>query len=587
MEMALDMKSEQLGLLLAAMESIIDKDSGKVSEERMAVVNKTSSQLSDDIEQFTQGLRIEEERASFAQLARKLERLDTIVKKDLVQLIEESAGKFGEINQEFKRIQSVVEDYSGRVENSIGTLDAALQFKINMAGSEAESNKFKEANELLGYIRRAVNNLVIAALESVIEKESGTIPEKRMKKIERDAGYLEKNAPKLEKYAESDDEKQMVKTLRSDTEGLTRMIKEDLGSVIAKGASETSQIKEAFQSMENELNQSASEVGSMLDRIADTSKTESEEAVQSLTGTQRSTFAKGMTVFLIAVLVIIPSIFLISKGITKVLRNISSEMAEGANQVTSASGQVSSASQTLASGSSEQAASIEETSSSLEEMASMTKQNAEHAGKADALMKDTNRVVGEANESMRALTDSMNAISEASSETQKIVKTIDEIAFQTNLLALNAAVEAARAGEAGSGFAVVAGEVRNLAMRAAEAAKNTAQLIEKTVKKVNDGSIFVQKANEAFTRVIDSSSKVGEILTEIAAASTEQAQGIEQINKAVAEMDRVVQQNVASAEESASASEELNRQAKSMKEFVDDLMALVGGAGREEKEVDA
>ena len=171
----------------------------------------------------------------------------------------------------------------------------------------------------------------------------------------------------------------------------------------------------------------------------------------------------------------------------------------------------------------------------------------------------------------------MSEISKASEETSKIIKTIDEIAFQTNLLALNAAVEAARAGEAGAGFAVVADEVRNLAMRAADAARNTASLIEQTVKKVGDGSTLVARTNEAFGEVAEAAAKVGDLVAEISAASQEQAQGIEQVNKAVAQMDKVVQQNAANAEESASASGEMNSQARNMRRFVEDLVALVRG----------
>jgi methyl-accepting chemotaxis protein len=213
----------------------------------------------------------------------------------------------------------------------------------------------------------------------------------------------------------------------------------------------------------------------------------------------------------------------------------------------------------------------------MEEMSSMTKKNAENANHADGLMKDTNKIVSSANASMGQLTKSMVDISKASEETQKIVKTIDEIAFQTNLLALNAAVEAARAGEAGAGFAVVADEVRNLAMRAADAAKNTAALIEGTVKKVNDGSQLVSTTNEAFSKVAESSAKVGDIVSEISEASKEQSSGIEQVNIAITEMDKVVQQNAANAEESASASEEMNAQAEQLKESVGDLSQLVTG----------
>jgi methyl-accepting chemotaxis protein len=171
----------------------------------------------------------------------------------------------------------------------------------------------------------------------------------------------------------------------------------------------------------------------------------------------------------------------------------------------------------------------------------------------------------------------MDDITKASEDTSKIIKTIDEIAFQTNLLALNAAVEAARAGEAGAGFAVVADEVRNLAMRAADAARSTAGLIEETVRKVKDGSALMSSTNRAFGQVTESADKVADLVGEIAAASREQAQGTEHVNKAVSEMDKVTQQNAASAEESASAAEEMNAQAESMKAMVNDLMALIGG----------
>jgi methyl-accepting chemotaxis protein len=255
-------------------------------------------------------------------------------------------------------------------------------------------------------------------------------------------------------------------------------------------------------------------------------------------------------------------------------------LSDGAAQVSSAAGQVARASQELAEGSSQQAASLEETSSSLEEMASMTKTNADNAAQADHLMKDAQGVVSRANAAMGELRQAMERITATSDQTAKIIKTIDEIAFQTNLLALNAAVEAARAGEAGAGFAVVAEEVRNLAMRAAEAAKSTAGLIEESIRNIKDGSDLVHTTDQAFGEVATSSAKVAELVGEIAAASSEQAQGIEQVNKATTEMDRVTQRNAANAEESASASEELSAQAQTMQGFVGDMARMVGGAAR-------
>jgi len=285
-------------------------------------------------------------------------------------------------------------------------------------------------------------------------------------------------------------------------------------------------------------------------------------------------------IFGVALFIVIGGIalsYLVARSIAKPIDRFVNNLNEGSDQVAAAANQVSSSSQSLAEGASEQAASIEETSSSLEEMSAMTKQNAGNANQADSLMKEANLIVARANESMVQLTQSMQDISQASEETSKIIKTIDEIAFQTNLLALNAAVEAARAGEAGSGFAVVADEVRNLAMRAADAAKNTADMIEGTVTKVEEGSKLVGTTDEAFAEVATSASKVGELVGEIAAASGEQSDGIEQLNNAVLEMDRVVQQNAASAEESASASEELNAQAEQMKGMVAELALLMGG----------
>jgi methyl-accepting chemotaxis protein len=280
-----------------------------------------------------------------------------------------------------------------------------------------------------------------------------------------------------------------------------------------------------------------------------------------------------------AILLLIASAVAITRSISRSLTRLIAAISAGSDQVTSAATQLSSASQSLAGASSQQAAALEETSSSLEEMSAMTRGNADNSKQADSLMGETARVVLEANRFMDDLNISMKEVSTASEETAKIIKTIDEIAFQTNLLALNAAVEAARAGETGAGFAVVADEVRNLAMRAAEAAKNTANLIEGTVSKVKGGSDMVDKTAAAFKQVAASTDKVKNLVGEIAASSNEQAQGVDQINKAVNEMNSITQEVASNAEASAASSEDLNAQAQQMNGYVDELTAIVEGGG--------
>lgn len=272
-------------------------------------------------------------------------------------------------------------------------------------------------------------------------------------------------------------------------------------------------------------------------------------------------------------------VFFFARSIALPVGQIAGDLNDASEQVAAASSQIASASQSLAEGASEQASALEETSSSLEEMSSMTKQNADNAGQAKALMAEARQIVDKVDAQMKNMVKGIQDVTKSSEETGKIIKTIDEIAFQTNLLALNAAVEAARAGEAGAGFAVVANEVRNLAMRAADAAKNTSDLIENTIVTVKHSRDLTQQTQEAFKENMEISNKIDHLVNEIAAASSEQAQGIGQIGKAVAEMDKVVQQTAANAEESASAAEEMNAQAQNLKGYVTDLGTIIEGDG--------
>ncbi|MDX9974089.1 MAG: methyl-accepting chemotaxis protein, partial [FCB group bacterium] len=278
-----------------------------------------------------------------------------------------------------------------------------------------------------------------------------------------------------------------------------------------------------------------------------------------------------------AVLIVVLA-FLFAKSITKPVLAVMSGLTSSAEQVNAAAGQVSQSSQSMAEGASEQASSLEETSASLEEMSSMIQQNADNANQANAMAGDARDAAERGGQVMLRMNEAIQKIKTSSSQTAKILKTIDEIAFQTNLLALNAAVEAARAGEAGKGFAVVAEEVRNLAHRSAEAAKNTATLIEEAQRNSDNGVTVSSEVESILSQIFDKAQKVSQLVGEVSAATQEQAKGIAQVNIAVSQMDNLTQANAASSEETASASEELSAQANELDSMVGELHAIVNGA---------
>jgi methyl-accepting chemotaxis protein len=257
-------------------------------------------------------------------------------------------------------------------------------------------------------------------------------------------------------------------------------------------------------------------------------------------------------------------------SVTTTLADVGQEVAEAADRARQASG-------LLSQGTSSQAAALEQSGAALEQIASMGQQNAENAQRAKIARAEAQATLDQAGKLMGQLTQAMGRIRSSGEETAKIIKAIDEIAFQTNLLALNAAVEAARAGEAGAGFAVVAEEVRNLAMRAAQAAKNTTTLIEGSVGEIGRGDQLVRETERAFETARQQNQSIESLVEQISVAADEQARGIEQVNRAVGDMDKVVQQNAASAEQSAAAAEELAGQVGAMEEQVGILTAIVRG----------
>jgi methyl-accepting chemotaxis protein len=327
----------------------------------------------------------------------------------------------------------------------------------------------------------------------------------------------------------------------------------------------TVQVDPVFQELKSILNK-------MVKWNSDYGKAASNEASGTAANTRLVTSILLACSFLAGTL----ASFLILRGLSRVLRRVVNELAEGAEQISGASSQVASSSQSLAQEASEQAASLEETAASTQEVTSLTRKNTESFQSAAGLMNEVDRNVLEGNRTLEQMVASMLEIAGSSDKISKIIKVIDEIAFQTNILALNAAVEAARAGEAGMGFAVVADEVRNLAQRSAQAAKDTAALIEESMAKSNEGSDKMQKVTVVIQAITESATKVKTLVDEVSLGSQQQAREIEQISKAISQMDQVTQSTAANAEESASASEEMSAQAKSLKQIVAELSALAG-----------
>jgi len=434
--------------------------------------------------------------------------------------------------------------------------------------TSAQRNKqLQMVNQLL----LAHSELMLAAMDSIIDKDEGVVHADRKQTIDAHAVFVEKGMADLLNLADTQEEKRLAREVSDSFPKLVKVIQTDLVRLIEQRGDAA-----VFARIDDQLDAAGSSIAGNLYGIETSVQAEQQQAAVFVEGRIQFATMVSLLVCLAAMVIILPTFYMVNRSINASLNKVIDNVSHTSFRVSSAAGQVAASSVELAEGNSAQAAAIEETSSAMEETSSMTRQNAENARHADGLMADMARVVAEAGEAMNQLTTSMGEALVASEETSKIIKTIDDIAFQTNLLALNAAVEAARAGEAGAGFAVVADEVRNLAMRAAEAARNTADLLEDTAGKIKNGSSMVDGAAESFSRVAEGALKAQSLVGEITAASGEQADGVNQINQAIIEIDKVTQNNAATSEESASAASELQGMAEEMMSYVVELAALVG-----------
>ena len=376
----------------------------------------------------------------------------------------------------------------------------------------------------------------------------------------------------VEKLAKTTEEQDLLRTAREHFTTLVSMFESELLPTLERDGAASAQSRE----IDGRIDEQAAAMANALVKLSQINTSEAEAAQAAFDAREASTQRLALMTMLAGVIAAFVLAVVVVRSVSRRLNEAVISLNEGAQQVVATSEQVAGSAQSLSQGASEQAASLEETSASMEEMASMTRRNAENTRQAVGLVVDVHSKVHESQSALGEMVSSMSAIKESSLKVSKIIKTIDEIAFQTNILALNAAVEAARAGEAGMGFAVVADEVRSLAQRSAQAAKDTAGLIEESITKAQTGNIKVEQVAAAITGITDSVNKVKGLVEEVSEASHQQSQGLDQVAQAISQMEKVTQGTAATAEESAAASEELSAQANTTMEVVGQLRTLVG-----------
>ncbi len=442
--------------------------------------------------------------------------------------------------------------------------------------------------DLAGELDRAANitarqqylaGLVSAGAAELTSLERGTVLAALLADKARVDGYqqqfrvraegVQKALSDLSKMAESREESARLRSLDQQA-ALVVQAHEEMRQAIANQQMDAGMAIFA-QKVQPQLEEIGHQALSLVDRQ------NRDLATASAASATRSSRSSAVTVTLMLIaLGVGAGVFWTVRHASSSLQDLAFRMSQSAENVSGAASLVSSASQSLAEGASEQAASLEQTSASTEEIASITRKNADHALQVAGLMQQSAEGASGVNTSLDRMVEQMREIGNSSNKIARIIKVIDEIAFQTNILALNAAVEAARAGEAGLGFAVVADEVRNLAQRCAQAARDTAGLIEDSIATSRDGNARLDQMTESIRTMTQNGARVKSLVDEVNLGSQEQARGMDQIARVVLQMEQVTQKTATGAEEGASAGTELNEHADSLRELVSEMRLMVG-----------
>jgi methyl-accepting chemotaxis protein len=483
-------------------------------------------------------------------------------------MLAESEQLFGKCESQFQemvRLRGERDQFEAATRPAAERIQKALQLVLVKARDSGDmSASFKASSSLQSFFEglMRVNQFLLSA-----DQTQSAAAAQSLGKLVDGAKAIDKEIAEMEEFDatfKDPDRRNALKTAITESDALLKGL-----AKVSEGVARSRVL------YDKEMKAAAADFSTRISRLNEMLAQRRKDLQESTTAAQRRNETLVLGLSLVGVLFGSVAGFFIVRSVTRPIAHVAGVLKEGSDRTAAASRQVSSASQAMADGSCQQAASLEETSSSLVEMGSMIKRTADHTESARQMAGETRKAADHGSDDMKAMKEAMDSIKSAGGEITKIIKTIDEIAFQTNILALNAAVEAARAGEAGAGFAVVAEEVRNLAHRSAEAARETAAKIENSNQRSEHGIRLSERVGNNFNEITQRARKLDTMIQEIADAAKQQSQGIETINAEISRIDQITQSNSASAEETASSSAELQSQADRLREAVEELNRMV------------
>ncbi len=483
-------------------------------------------------------------------------------------VLAESQQLFGKFENQFREIVTLRtgrDQFEAAMRPSADTIQKSLQLVLVKARDSGDmSASFKASSSLQNFFEglMRVNQFLLTSDPAQVASATQSL-----NKLVEGAKAIDKEIEEMEQFDATFKDPERRNALKAALTESTSLL---------QGLAKVSEgVARGRVLYEKEMKALASDFSGRILKINQLLASRRVEIQQVSTAAQRRNETLVLGLSLVGIIFGIGAGYFIVRSVTVPIAHVAAVLKEGSDRTADASRQVSTASQAMADGSCQQAASLEETSSSLVEMGSMIKRTAEHTESARQMAGETRKAADHGSDDMKAMKEAMDSIKSAGGEITKIIKTIDEIAFQTNILALNAAVEAARAGEAGAGFAVVAEEVRSLAHRSADAARETAAKIENSNQRSEHGIRLSERVGNNFNEITQRARKLDTMIQEIADAAKQQSQGIETINAEISRIDQITQANSASAEETASSSAELQSQADRLSEAVEELSRMV------------